>query len=143
MDATNTGQGLPEQTRVLLVEDHELLAEATAEFLRGHGLEVRVALTGREALASAVAFRPDMVLCDLSIPDIAAVDIASALRSDPVTSSVLFVIHTAHRTADIGSVRDVDVVLSKPLTADKLERLRELLRGAAASKRSQEPSGAR
>jgi len=51
--------------RLLLVEDYIGLAEATQEFLQSEGLEVRLASTGREALDAAVAFQPDIVVCDL------------------------------------------------------------------------------
>ena len=55
--------------RVLLIEDHAPLAEATAEFIRSKGLDVRIASTGREALETAAVFHPEIVLCDLSLPD--------------------------------------------------------------------------
>jgi DNA-binding response OmpR family regulator len=42
------------EPRLLLVEDHADLGEATAEFLRCAGLEVRLASTGAEALTSAL-----------------------------------------------------------------------------------------
>jgi len=56
--------------RVLLVEDHAELAELTAQMLCSEGLDVRVAGSGREALDSASKFRPQLVLCDLHLPDI-------------------------------------------------------------------------
>ena len=65
-------QGEPKKTkqlRVLLVEDHADLAAATASLLRGEGLEVRTARTGREALEVAPNFRPQLILCDMNLPD--------------------------------------------------------------------------
>src|SRR5262245_49304226 len=102
MELTNTDRHThTEAARVLLVEDNEPLAEVTAEFLRNAGLEVQVALTGHEALASVGTFRPDIVLCDLRLPDMAGFDIAKALRNSPVTKNALFVIHSAYRETDI------------------------------------------
>lgn len=119
---------LPAATRLLLVEDNELLAEATAEFLRGAGLEVRVAETGREALTLVLEFRPEIVLCDLRLPDMAGFDVARALRKDSATRNVLFVIHTAFRATDFddAGVPDVDLFLSKPMDEEKLEKLLRL-----------------
>jgi CheY-like chemotaxis protein len=88
-----------------LVEDNEPLAEATAEFLRSEGLEVQVASSGREALTCVATFRPDIVLCDLRLPDIAGFDIAKALRKNPVTRNALFVIHSAFRETDFDERR--------------------------------------
>src|SRR6516162_9027444 len=87
--------------RLLLIEDHEDLADATAEFLRMAGLEVRVAATGAEALATAAGFRPDIVVCDLNLPDMGGLDVARALRASPVTRNALFAIHTALSQMDI------------------------------------------
>ena len=66
--------------RLLLIEDNDGLAEATQEFLQREGFDVRLASSGREALGAAVAFQPDIVLCDLHLPDMAGVDVLSELR---------------------------------------------------------------
>ena len=118
------------EPRVLLVEDHADLGEATAEFLRSAGLEVRLASTGAEALRSAAAFRPDIVLCDLNLLDMTGVEIARVLRGNPASRNTLFAIHTAGlRDTDICTLEsnvpkgDVDLYLSKPMTVEKLDRL--------------------
>jgi CheY-like chemotaxis protein len=115
--------------RLLLVEDHPDLGDATAEFLRCAGLEVRVALTGAEALTSAVAFCPHIVLCDLNLVDMTGLEIARVLRENPVTRDSLFAIHTALSGVDICTFEravpkgDVNLYLSKPMTMEKLDRL--------------------
>ena len=117
------------EPRLLLVEDHEDLADATAEFLRSEGLTVQVASTGAEALTAAVAFRPDIVLCDLNLLDMTGFEIARLLRKNPVTSGTLFAIHTVLTDADICAFERevpqgyVNLYLSKPMTVEKLERL--------------------
>ena len=59
--------GQPGRHRALLVEDHAALAEATAELMRLHGLQVRVAATGGDALKTAEEFNPVLILCDLML----------------------------------------------------------------------------
>jgi CheY-like chemotaxis protein len=119
----------PEALRVLLVEDNKPLAEATAEFLRSEGLEVRLAATGGAALTSLVAFRPDIVLCDLRLPDMDGFDLARAVRKSPATRNAVLVIHTAFSETDIADgSNEVDLFLSKPITAEKLDRVLELSR---------------
>jgi len=124
--------------RLLLVEDHAGLAEATQEFLQSEGLEVRLASTGREALGAAVAFQPDIVVCDLYLPDISGFDVLSALRQNQAVGHALLVIHTALQTAaeDCLQVPGPDLFLSKPINDEKLaillselHRLREKPRG--------------
>ena len=114
--------------RLLLVEDHVIFAEATAEFLRGTGLEVEIAKSGESALEQAVVFRPDIVLCDIRLTDMSGLDVARALRANPVTEGALIAIHTAMDETDIqalerGFSRDEFLFLSKPLTKEKLNRL--------------------
>ena len=118
-----------EAPRVLLVEDHDILAKATADLLRTEGLEVQIASTGGQALASVGTFRPDIILCDLNLPDMAGVDVARDLRKSLITTDALFVIHTAFRDADLEGI-DIpffDLSLSKPLTREKIETLLDWL----------------
>ena len=139
MEQTHTEERtVPRQPRVLLVDDNELLARVTAEFMRDRGLEVQVAYTGREALSIVGTFQPEIVLCDLRLPDVMGIDVASQLRKDPITSNALFVLHTAYSETDFdaGSIPDVDLVLSKPLTEEKLETLLELSRRPRTKTRS-------
>jgi CheY-like chemotaxis protein len=123
--------------RLLLVEDHAGLAEATQEFLQSEGFDVRLALSGREALAAAVAFQPDIVLCDLHLPDMAGPDVLSALRRNPAVGHPLLVIHTASWMPSGNDIHasEADLFLSKPITSEKLvillaelQRLREKMR---------------
>jgi CheY-like chemotaxis protein len=120
-------------TRVLLVEDDASLAEVTAEFLRIEGMEVRIAAFGQEALALAMAFRPDIVLCDMRLPDMWGLDAVHVLRSNPKTKNALIAIYTAVSDRDARALErenqsdEVDLVLSKPLTEEKIHRLLERL----------------
>jgi two-component system OmpR family response regulator len=111
--------------RVLLVDDHAALAEATAEFLRFSGLEVRTALDGKEALALAKAFRPQLVLCDLRLPDASGLEVVKALQTTLDPKQVIFTLHTAMTESEVRSFQShVDVqVISKPLTESKLNKL--------------------
>jgi two-component system, OmpR family, response regulator len=125
-------------TRLLLIEDHAGLAEATQEFLQSGGFEVRLAASGREGLTASIAFQPDIVLCDLHLSDMAGVDVLSALRGNPAMGHVLMVIHTAS-WIPLGhdlQAPEADLFLSKPIDDEKiailraeLQRLREAMPG--------------
>src|SRR5262245_8793390 len=113
---------------LLLVEDHVGFANATAEFLRLSGMDVQIAQCGDRALKMATAFRPQVVLCDLSLPDMSGLDVVRQLRANPVTQSAVFAVFTAMGQADIDMFRDtfaneVDLFLSKPITASKVDEL--------------------
>ena len=114
--------------RALLVEDHEALAEATAFLMRSEGFEVWIAATGREALEMADKVRPEIVLCDLRLPDMDGLDIVRELRSRPSAKDALIAIHTGMDERTVDELKPdadafVDMYLSKPLTPEKLDAL--------------------
>lgn len=118
--------GKPARHRALLVEDHPALAEATAELMRLHGLEVRVATTGRDALEMAEVFAPVLILCDMRLPDMTGLEVAEALRARCKGNDCLIAIITA-TSADClrefegrATPRGVNLFLSKPLTNETL-----------------------
>jgi CheY-like chemotaxis protein len=118
--------------RVLLVEDYADLAEVTAEVLRAEGLYVQIAMSGREALELAPAFRPQLLLCDLNLPDMTGLDVIRGLRSNPATEETYAVILTAMQESQLpqqsnaGHVR-VDSFVSKPITLEAIRTLIETL----------------
>ena len=114
--------------RLLLIDDHAPLAEATADWLREMGMEVRIAGSGNQALQEMAVFRPEIVLCDMCLPDISGLDVARRLRAKRKWANVFFVIHTAFEDTDIRSFeqagpRAVHLCFSKPITKEKLDRL--------------------
>ncbi|MBV9891752.1 MAG: response regulator, partial [Rhizobacter sp.] len=68
--------------RVLVVDDNRDAADATAEFLRILGADVRVAYGGEEALQAANEHRPSVVLLDLGMPRVDGFEVARAIRRE-------------------------------------------------------------
>jgi len=122
--------------RILLIEDHAPLAEATAEFMRSNGLDVRIASTGREALETAAAFHPEIVLCDVRLPDMTGPDVARTLRATPGAEDAVIAMLTAMNDSDLNTVRrqvgsTANLFLSKPITQEKLHTLVSVLKSRA------------
>jgi CheY-like chemotaxis protein len=114
--------------RLLLIDDHPDLAEVTSEILCTYGMDVRIASSGHEALETATAFRPQIILCDLSIPDMSGLDIARALRTRPETKNALFALHTALHPKQLFMLQEsngseIDLFLSKPITREMVNQL--------------------
>jgi DNA-binding response OmpR family regulator len=129
-------KNLESRRRVLLVEDHALLAEATAEFMQSKGFDVRIASTGREALETATAFHPEIVLCDVRLPDMSGLDVVRALREVPGAKDAVIAMHSAMTDRDLDmqslqTVTAVNLFLSKPLTEEKLNALLSVLKSRA------------
>jgi DNA-binding response OmpR family regulator len=68
--------------RILIVEDHEDLADALRANLRSEGYDARVASDGRQALAMVRADPPDVVVLDLGIPGLDGLALLSRLRAE-------------------------------------------------------------
>lgn len=85
---------------VLLVEDNEMNADMLSRRLVRRGYAVRVARHGREALAMAGGETPDLVLMDLSLPEIDGWELTRLLRADPATAEVPILALTAHALAE-------------------------------------------
>ncbi|HWM93185.1 MAG TPA: PAS domain S-box protein [Thermoanaerobaculia bacterium] len=112
--------------RVLLVEDNVDAAEAMAEILKLWGHEVEVAHDGAEAVQSAQARRPDVVLLDIGLPRMDGYQVAAALRRLPGFQGVLIVALTGYgqesdrqRTSRAGFNHH----LVKPVDLEELRRL--------------------
>jgi PAS domain S-box-containing protein len=84
-DASNTPHSTLHnpQLRVLVVEDNLDSAEMMAFILRLDGHQVRLADGGLAALDAAHAFQPQVVLCDIGLPDMNGYDVARRLREQP------------------------------------------------------------
>jgi signal transduction histidine kinase len=67
--------------RVLLVDDEEAAAEGVRQLLLEHVQEVRVALTGAEALDLVADMRPDFVILDIGLPDMNGIDVLRQMPS--------------------------------------------------------------
>jgi two-component system, cell cycle response regulator DivK len=81
---------------VLLVEDQEDNRVLVRKLLERAGFRVVEALDGRQALAEAAALRPDLILLDISLPEIDGLTVARTLRASPELRGLLIVALTAH-----------------------------------------------
>ena len=109
--------------RVLLVEDHADLAEATAALMRLHGLDVWIAQSGGDALKLAEECNPVLVVCDLALPDMTGLDVVQALRARRGANDCLVVMFSARSANELREIEGhaktsgITLWLPKPLTS--------------------------
>jgi DNA-binding response OmpR family regulator len=115
---------------VLIVDDDAVLRRSLARALRLAGFTTDVAEGGRDALARIAAGRPDVVVLDVSMPDLSGTEVCRRLRSDG--NEVPVVMLSALDEADdriSGLQAGADDYLVKPFVTAELElRLKALLR---------------
>ncbi len=68
--------------RVLIVEDDEDPAESLRMRFESCGHAAAVALGGRDGIDRARTFEPDLILCDLAMPEVDGLKVAEAIRAD-------------------------------------------------------------
>lgn len=128
---------------VLLAEDNEINAEILKELLESLGAEVRVAQNGARAIAQAQAQAFDIILMDVSMPEVDGITATRAIRNRGENVEALIVGLTAHCDEEVlRACRDagMDDVHTKPIS---MSRLRSILRGEISGGLVRPPSDAR
>ncbi|HWP36663.1 MAG TPA: response regulator [Gemmatimonadales bacterium] len=85
--------------RILLVEDNEMNRDMLSRRLERKGFEVAVAVDGRQGVDMALAGGYDLILMDMSLPEMDGWEATRALRARPQTQRVPIVALTAHAMA--------------------------------------------
>ena len=118
--------GLPRGTEtVLLVEDETSVRSSVARALTRHGYRVVDAANGREALALLETWTEpiDLVLTDLTMPEMGGHELADHLHSARPTLPVLFMSgYDAQSVASHGTLPDGAALVEKPFTMETLLR---------------------
>jgi len=81
---------------ILIVEDDQDSREIYREILLHSGFEVETAASGTEALRLVGEKHPDVILMDISIPEMDGWAVTSELRDDPRTTDIPVIIVTAY-----------------------------------------------
>lgn len=106
--------------RIVLVEDDESVGEGIRALLIDEGFDVRLVTTGGAAIDAVRAFRPELVLLDVNLPDISGFDVYEQLTNLWPDLAVIF--STGHAdTRAIGEARHRHVPsIMKPYDIDEL-----------------------
>lgn len=122
--------------RLLIVEDNKTLADALSAMLRAGGYVVDAVNDGESAAAALAAHSFDLVLLDLSLPDMDGLEVLSRIRSRGSDCAVLVL--TARGALDErirGLDRGADDYMTKPFEVAEVEaRIRALLRRRLGSR---------
>ncbi len=81
--------------QVLVIEDEEDVRSNIVEILGSGGFQSLDAGNGQSGLALAKAHHPDLILCDIKMPDVDGYDVLQEIRLDPTTATIPFIFLTA------------------------------------------------
>jgi CheY-like chemotaxis protein len=85
--------------RILVVEDNEMNRDMLSRRLQRKEYEVLLARDGRQGIAMAQSENPDLILLDLSLPEIDGWEATRYLKADPATRHIPVIALTAHAMA--------------------------------------------
>ena len=123
--------------KILVIEDEVEIRSNLLELLTAEGYNVVGADNGMTGLLGAFEHLPDLIICDVMMPELDGYDVLRALRQEPKTIATPFIFLTA--LANKGDVRQgmvlgADDYLTKPFTrADVLTAIKSRLQKQAAS----------
>lgn len=107
--------------RILVIEDHPENLELMTYLLEAYGHQVIPAGAGTEGIEAARRERPDLIVCDIQLPDIDGLQVARHLRSSPELRGIPLVAVTAY--AMVGDRERImaagfDSYLTKPIDVE-------------------------
>jgi two-component system KDP operon response regulator KdpE len=126
--------------RVLVVDDDRALLQALRIGLAARGYDVATARSGADGVVQASLHQPDVVVLDLSLPDLDGVEVCTRIRAfSDVPILVLSALGSEARKVEALD-RGADDYVTKPFGMAELEaRLRVLLRRSRADVETAEP----
>jgi two-component system cell cycle response regulator DivK len=86
--------------RILIIEDNEMNRDMLSRRLIRSGYEVEEAFDGKEGVAAARRIQPDLILMDVSLPEMDGWEATLLLKASPDTRHIPIIILTAHATLD-------------------------------------------
>ncbi len=110
-------------TKILVIEDEEDIRVNVLEVLEFEGFESIGAENGRIGVELAKKHIPDLIICDISMPELGGYDVLSELRDEPLTAIIPLIFLTAkseNKDVRKGMKLGADDYLTKPFEIDDL-----------------------
>jgi DNA-binding response OmpR family regulator/anti-sigma regulatory factor (Ser/Thr protein kinase) len=109
--------------RILIIEDEPAIRKQLAQILRFEGFETIEAANGKLGVAAAMSTVPDLVVCDIMMPELDGFGVLLALRENPQTALTPFIFVTAkvaNHDRRHGMEEGADDYITKPYDPDAL-----------------------
>lgn len=114
-------------SKVLLIENEEILCDIVLNILETKGLEAIGTGDSRRGLQLAKELIPDLILCEARMPELDGYQLLGALRQDPSTATIPFLLLTAETNLNVmrqGQLLRANGYILKPFnTAQLLEAI--------------------
>ena len=122
------------KAKILVVDDEQSILNVVEAYLKPEGYEVHTATDGSAALASARAFKPDLIVLDIMLPGKDGIEVLTTLRRESNVYVILLTAKTEETDRVIGLSVGADDYLTKPFSPRELvARVKAALRRLQAA----------
>lgn len=111
--------------KVLLIEDDKIVRENTTEILELASYTVKTAINGKEGVSLAKSFMPDIIICDILMPELDGYGVLQIISKSPKLEHIPFIFLTAkthHEDLRKGMELGADDYIRKPFEESELLR---------------------
>lgn len=118
-------KGIVVMSKILVIEDETLVRESLLDLLTLEDFEVIGAENGYAGLNLVRQERPDLIICDVMMPELDGYQVLASLQQDPMTATIPFIFLTAKSDpTDLrqGMALGADDFLTKPFSYEELLR---------------------
>ena len=130
--------------KILVVEDNALNIKLFCDLLAAHGHQTEAVTDSRDALSTARAFVPDLVITDIQLPHVSGIELMQLLRADDELKAVPIMAVTAYAApGDDERIRaaGASAYVSKPISVVRFAETVDQLLEEAAKGAANESSG--
>jgi len=115
--------------RILIIDDEEQMRRLLQVALNAHGYATALAGSGQEGLGVATVFRPDLVILDMSLPDLDGIEVVKNLRQWSQVPLIILSVREAETDKIAALDAGADDYVTKPFSmGELLARIRTALR---------------
>lgn len=114
--------------RLLIIENEPDLADTLGELLEAFGHEVRTVYSGSAAILVAPGFRPDVLICDLTMPQVDGIAVCRALRGERELAHTRFIAWSGCEDPELEEdalATGFHVILHKPVFPEEWQKILE------------------
>lgn len=109
--------------KILVIDDEQEIRDSICEMLGYEGFEATSARDGREGVSTVKESKPDLIICDIMMPELDGIGVLNTLRANPDTQLIPFIFLTAKvsvKDIRLGMSLGADDYVTKPYDADSL-----------------------
>ena len=124
--------------KILVVDDEPQITRVLRRSLTAHRYDVRTAADGESAIDTFHDFKPDLVITDLSMPEMSGLDLCRALRKNTQIPIIVLSVKGEEKTKVEALDAGADDYITKPFGIDELlARVRATLRRTGNEKKEE------